>query len=91
MTESSTTQVVERAPAEGRFSGRSIGAALCLVVAVLLTTPAAVAYWGQRTLNDGERYLDTVGPLVDSPEVQQAIASTVTLMPSKSRSMSKLF
>ena len=77
MSDSSTTQVVERAPAEGRFSGRSIGAALCLVVAVLLTTPAAIAYWGQRTLNDGERYLDTVGPLVDSPEVQQAIATTV--------------
>jgi len=77
MSDSSTTPVAERAPAEGRFSGRSIGAALCLVVAVVLTTPAAIAYWGQRTLNDGDRYLETVGPLVDSPEVQQAIATTV--------------
>ena len=77
MSDSSTTQVVERAPAEGRFNGRSIAAALCLVVAVVLTTPAAVAYWGQRTLNDGERYLNTVGPLVDSPEVQQAISTAV--------------
>ena len=47
------------------------------MLAVLLTTPAAIAYWGQRTLNDAERYLDTVGPLVDSPEVQDAIATTV--------------
>ena len=58
--------------------GRSVAAIVCLVLAALLTTPAAVAYWGQRTLNDTERYVDTVGPLVDSPEVQDVIATTVT-------------
>jgi hypothetical protein len=47
-------------------------------LAALLTTPAAVAFWGQRTLNDADRYIETVGPLVDSPEVQDAIAITVT-------------
>jgi hypothetical protein len=69
----SETMVVER-----RSTGRSIAAAVCLVLAALLTTPAAIAYWGQRTLNDTQRYVDTVGPLVDSPEVQDAIATTVT-------------
>ena len=49
-----------------------------MVLAALLTTPAAVAYWGQRTLNDTQRYVDTVGPLVDSPEVQDAFATKVT-------------
>ncbi len=48
-----------------------------MVLAALLTTPAAIAYWGQRTLNDTQRYVDTVGPLVNSPEVQDAIATTV--------------
>ena len=48
------------------------------MLAALLTTPAAVAYWGQRTLNDAERYVDTVGPLVNSPEVQDVIATKVT-------------
>ena len=67
------------APAPGRPSrGRSVAAIICVVVAALLTTPAAVAYWGQRTLNDTQRYVDTVGPLVDSPEVQDAIATRVT-------------
>jgi hypothetical protein len=47
-------------------------------LAVVLTTPGLVAFWGQRTLNDAQRYLDTVGPLVNSPEVQDAIATTVT-------------
>lgn len=58
--------------------GRSVAAVICLVLAGLLTTPAAVAYWGQRTLNDAERYIDTVGPLVNSPEVQDVIATRVT-------------
>jgi len=48
------------------------------VLAALLSTPAAVAYWGQRTLNDNERYVDTVAPLVESPEVQDVIATKVT-------------
>ena len=58
--------------------GRSLAVVVCVVLAGLLTTPAAVAYWGQRTLNDTERYVDTVDPLVASPEVQDAIATKVT-------------
>ena len=69
----SQSMVVER-PSRGR----SIAAVLCLVLAGLLTTPAAVAYWGQRTLNDTQRYVDTVEPLVNSPEVQDVIATKVT-------------
>ena len=43
-----------------------------------MTVPALVSFWGQRTLNDAQRYVDTVGPLVDSPAVQDAIATRVT-------------
>jgi hypothetical protein len=58
--------------------GRSVAAVVCLVLAAILTVPAAFAYWGQRTINDGQRYVSTVGPLVNSPEVQEAIATKVT-------------
>ena len=58
--------------------GRSIAAAVCVVLAALLTRAGRVAFWGQRTLTDGQRYMETVGPLVDSPEVQAAIATKVT-------------
>ena len=58
--------------------GRAVAAVICLVLAALLTTPAAVAYWGQRTLNDTQRYVETVGPLVESPEVQDVLATAVT-------------
>lgn len=78
-----TTVHEEGAPAApastGRPSrGRAVGAAVCLLLAALLTTPAAVAYWGQRTLNDTQRYVDTVGPLVESQEVQDVLATAVT-------------
>ena len=78
MSNSVSTQTIEPPTAERRTTGRSIGVVVCVVLAVLLTTPAVVAFWGQRTLNDPQRYLDTVGPLVNSPEVQDAIATTVT-------------
>ena len=76
MSDSRPTATLETTDGR-RGRGRSIVAVVCVVLAVLLTTPAAIAYWGQRTLNDAERYVDTVGPLVDSPEVQDAVATTV--------------
>ena len=77
MSDSSPSQTGATTVGGSRSTGRSIAAVVCVVLAALLTTPAAVAFWGQRTLNDSQRYLDTVGPLVDSPEVQDAIATTV--------------
>jgi hypothetical protein len=77
--ESPSPDTRELEPTPQRSSrGRSVAAVLCLLLAALLIMPAAVAYWGQRTLNDEERYVATVGPLVDSPEVQDAIATRVT-------------
>ncbi|MGY4766348.1 hypothetical protein ACXC9Q_05430 [Kribbella sp. CWNU-51] len=71
--------VTEEAPTAKQSSkGRSAAVIICVVLAALLTTPAAIAYWGQRTLNDTTRYVNTVGPLVNSPEVQDAIATKVT-------------
>jgi hypothetical protein len=76
MSDSRPTQNETTAPAR-RTRWRSIAAVVCVVLAALLTVPAGIAYWGQRTLNDGQRYLDTVGPLVDSPQVQEAISTKV--------------
>lgn len=58
--------------------GRAWVVAVCVVLAGLLTLPAVVAFWGQRTLNDTQRYVETVQPLVHSPEVQDVIVTKVT-------------
>ncbi len=78
MSDALPAETVDSTVAARPGRGRSVAAVVCVVLAGLLTVPAAVAYWGQRTLNDAQRYVDTVGPLVDSPEVQDAIATTVT-------------
>jgi hypothetical protein len=75
MSDSQPTPIAETTGSARRTRWRSIAAAICVVLAALLTTPAGIAFWGQRTLNDGQRYLDTVGPLVDSPQVQDAIST----------------
>ena len=78
MSDVATTEPVAAPGSQPAGKGRQVMAAICVILAIVLTTPAGLAYWGQRTLNDTQRYLDTVGPLVDSPEVQEAIATTVT-------------
>ena len=78
MSDSPPIEPTETTMAERGGKGRSIVAVICVVLAALLTTPAAFAFWGQRTLNDTQRYVATVEPLVNSPQVQDAIATTVT-------------
>ena len=57
---------------------RSAAAVLCLLLATLLTVPAGFAFWGQRTVIDTQRYAATIGPLIRSEAVQNAIATRVT-------------
>src|SRR4029450_11116960 len=78
MSDGGSTHTIEGPPAGVGGTRRVVGVVVGVVLAGRLTTPAVVAFWGQRTLNDAQRYLDTVGPLVNSPEVQDAIATTVT-------------
>ena len=76
MTQQPTVELRTSPPPAGN-KGRTISAWICFVLAALLTTPAALAYWGHRTLTDTQRYVATVGPLVESPQVQEAITAAV--------------
>ncbi len=69
---------VAQAPKEKRWGGRSIASLLLFVLATILLVPALLGHWGHRTVIDGERYLATVGPLIEQPEVQAALATAVT-------------
>lgn len=61
-----------------RLGVRSIAAGLCLVLATILLPIGGLAFWGQKTLTDTERFMQTVQPLASDPVVIEAIADTVT-------------
>ncbi len=77
LRDASPTLVLDR-PGPKRQRGRWTAAVALLVIAALLTPPALVGFWGRRTIVDSQRYLATVGPLAQSPVVQQAVATEVT-------------
>ena len=53
--------------------------AAALTAALALMTPAAIAgVWFATVMLDTERYVDTVAPLIDDPDVQQALVDQVT-------------
>lgn len=60
-----------------RWSGKSIASLIVFALAVILTIPALVGHWGHRTVIDAGRYIETVGPLGTSTEVQEAVATAV--------------
>jgi len=61
-----------------RWGARSIASLIVFILAVILTIPAVVGHWGHRTVIDSSRYIETVGPLASSPEVQEAVAQAIS-------------
>ena len=49
-----------------------------IVLGLLVLIPAGVVLWLQRTVIKPDRYLETVGPVIHQPAVQQAIQKTAT-------------
>lgn len=57
---------------------RSVAALLVFIIAAILTPVGVVGHWGHRTIADEQQYIATVGPLIDSPQIQTAIADKVS-------------
>ncbi|MFD7135652.1 hypothetical protein [Streptomyces sp. NPDC059894] len=57
---------------------RTAGAAVLLVVTLLLAPAAVVAAWVQDTVTDTDRYVQTVAPLASDPAVQEAVTDKLT-------------
>src|SRR5436190_11396870 len=51
---------------------------VCLVLAAVLAPLSLVATWAHDEVSDTDRYVETIAPLADSPEVQKAISARVT-------------
>jgi hypothetical protein len=63
------------APAQHGIAPRSIAAVVALILGLGLLPLSTVSYWGNRTISDAQRYIETVGPLANSPEVQDSIST----------------
>ena len=53
---------------------RRIIAAVLAVLAALMSTIAVTGIWLKRTTFDTDRWVATVGPIADDPQVQTALA-----------------
>lgn len=52
--------------------------AICLVLVGVLAPLSIVATWAHDEVSDTDRYVETVAPLADSPEVQAAVTARLT-------------
>ncbi|MEY3733445.1 MAG: hypothetical protein RL347_804 [Actinomycetota bacterium] len=64
--------------AKRRIGVRSIAALIALILGLGLLPLGTVTYWGHRTVTDSERYIETIGPLAYSEEVQDSISVFLT-------------
>lgn len=53
---------------------RSLASILVFILAAVLLPVGIIGYWGHQTVTDAQRYLSTVGPLAEDPEVQDALS-----------------
>jgi hypothetical protein len=57
---------------------RRIVAGILVVVASLGVMLSTVGAWARRTVTDTDRYVSIVGPLIEDPVIQQALATRIT-------------
>ena len=73
------TEQYQRSPVtRDRVRPRTIFSVIVFVLATVLTPVAIAGNWAHTTILDTERYIETVGPIASSPEVQEAFAGIVT-------------
>jgi len=65
----------QEVPGGGPSRLRRVVAGLLCALIVLLVPVAAVSVWARNQLLDTDAYLRTVGPVIEEPAVQQALAS----------------
>jgi len=73
------TEQYQRSPVtRDRVRPRTIFSIIVFVLATILTPISVAGHWAHSTIVDTERYIETIGPIGASPEVQTAFAEVVT-------------
>jgi hypothetical protein len=65
-------------PPPRRIRWRSVVAVVLLVLGCALVPVTLVATWTRNEMSDTDQFVETVGPLVDDPAVQEALTNRVT-------------
>ena len=63
---------------EGRERWRTIVAGVLITLACLLAPLSVLAVWSSTTVSNTDRYVETVAPLANDPDVQAAVTDAVT-------------
>ncbi len=63
---------------EGRERWRTIVASVLITLACLLAPLSVLAVWSSNTVSNTDRYVETVAPLANDPDVQAAVTDAVT-------------
>jgi hypothetical protein len=73
-------QTVRTTPPRGRrtFRWRSLGATVLIVLGCVLAPVAGVSVWVDNQVSDTDRFVRTMSPLVDDPEVQARLTDRLT-------------
>jgi len=70
-----TTEGSWKAP---RFKGQRVVSGVLLALGLLVLLMATLTVWIETTVLNTDEFVDTVGPLIEDPEVTDAIARTLT-------------
>jgi hypothetical protein len=65
-------------PARRRFRWRSLVSVVLVVLGCVLAPVAGLAVWTNNQLSDTDRFVRSVSPLVDDPDVQNALTNRLT-------------
>jgi hypothetical protein len=68
----------DKRPARAKFRWRSMFAVVLIVLGCVLAPVAGVAVWTNNQVSDTDRFVRSVGPLVDDPDVQSALTNRLT-------------
>lgn len=74
MSELTQAPATDRRPSRGR----GVTAVILFIVASLLLPIGVLTFWGQRTITDTDRYVETVAPISSDPVIQDAVATIVS-------------
>lgn len=61
-----------------KWRARSYISLALFIIATLLTPIAVIGHWGHQTVANPEQYLNTVAPLAEDPDIQQAVSDVVS-------------